>query len=86
MGDLFTPMHILLIVLVALLFFGPSKLPELGRGVGKMLREFKAGAKGLYSDDNQQQQEIKPLPNKDQSEPARIDVVDVKHTDENRLP
>lgn len=40
MGAL-SPMHIILIVLVALLLFGPSKLPELGRGFGRMFREFK---------------------------------------------
>jgi sec-independent protein translocase protein TatA len=49
--ELFTPGHILLIVLVALLLFGPAKLPELGRGFGKMLREFKSGVKGITSDD-----------------------------------
>jgi len=85
MGDLFTPMHILLIVLVALLFFGPSKLPELGRGVGKMLREFKAGTKGLLSEE-ERQPDSKPLPVKDRNEASRIEIVDIKHTDENRLP
>ncbi|MGI6125527.1 MAG: twin-arginine translocase TatA/TatE family subunit [Planifilum sp.] len=32
---------LILILVVALLLFGPSKLPELGRAVGKTLREFK---------------------------------------------
>jgi sec-independent protein translocase protein TatA len=36
-----SPWHIILIALVALLLFGPNKLPELGRGFGKMFREFK---------------------------------------------
>jgi sec-independent protein translocase protein TatA len=40
MGAL-SPWHIILIALVALLLFGPNKLPELGRGFGKMFREFK---------------------------------------------
>jgi sec-independent protein translocase protein TatA len=34
----------LLIALIALLLFGPSKLPELGRAVGRTLKEFKKGA------------------------------------------
>lgn len=40
MGAL-SPWHIILIATVALLLFGPNKLPELGRGFGKMFREFK---------------------------------------------
>ena len=38
---LFQPMHLLVILVIALLFFGPGKLPELGAGIGKSLREFK---------------------------------------------
>ncbi|WP_034386828.1 twin-arginine translocase TatA/TatE family subunit [Deinococcus sp. YIM 77859] len=33
--------EVLIILLVALLVFGPRKLPELGRGVGQALREFR---------------------------------------------
>jgi sec-independent protein translocase protein TatA len=40
MGGL-SPWHIILVAAVALLLFGPNKLPELGRGFGKMFREFK---------------------------------------------
>ncbi|MCQ6562678.1 twin-arginine translocase TatA/TatE family subunit [Paenibacillus mendelii] len=42
----------ILIVLVALLLFGPNKLPELGRAFGRTLKEFKAGAKDLMDDDD----------------------------------
>ncbi|MVO98514.1 twin-arginine translocase TatA/TatE family subunit [Paenibacillus lutrae] len=50
----FSPWHILLIAVVALLLFGPSKLPELGRGFGRMFREFKDATNGLASDDSSQ--------------------------------
>jgi sec-independent protein translocase protein TatA len=43
---------IILLVLIALLLFGPNKLPELGRAFGRTLREFKKGANDLM-DDNQ---------------------------------
>ncbi|GAA3404174.1 twin-arginine translocase TatA/TatE family subunit [Paenibacillus hodogayensis] len=43
MGDMLAPSHIITIILVALLLFGPKKLPELGRGAGMMMREFKNG-------------------------------------------
>lgn len=42
---------IILLVIVALLLFGPNKLPELGRAFGKTLREFKNGAKEIMEDD-----------------------------------
>lgn len=44
--NLLRPTHLLLLVIAALLLFGPSKLPELGRSFGTMLREFKKGARG----------------------------------------
>jgi sec-independent protein translocase protein TatA len=42
----------LLIIIVALLLFGPSKLPELGRAFGRTLREFKNGARDLIGNDD----------------------------------
>jgi sec-independent protein translocase protein TatA len=38
---LFQPMHLLVILFIALLVFGPKKLPELGRGLGDGIRSFK---------------------------------------------
>ncbi|MBM7702407.1 twin-arginine translocase TatA/TatE family subunit [Metabacillus iocasae] len=43
--------EIILIVFVALLLFGPKKLPELGKAVGNTLREFKNATKGLMDDE-----------------------------------
>ncbi len=39
---LFQPMHLLLIAGIALLVFGPKKLPELGKGIGEGIRGFKS--------------------------------------------
>ncbi len=41
MGDLFSGPHILLIGLIVVLMFGGKKIPELMRGLGKGIREFK---------------------------------------------
>lgn len=38
---------LILIVMLALIIFGPKKLPELGRAVGTTLREFKQSTKGI---------------------------------------
>ena len=43
---LFQPMHLLMIFGIALLVFGPKKLPELGKGIGEGLRGFKSAMKG----------------------------------------
>jgi sec-independent protein translocase protein TatA len=43
MGEgLLQPMHLLLIFGIALLVFGPKKLPELGKGLGEAIRGFKS--------------------------------------------
>jgi sec-independent protein translocase protein TatA len=38
---LFQPMHLLVVLFVALLVFGPKKLPELGKGLGDGIKSFK---------------------------------------------
>ncbi len=42
---LFQPMHLLLILLICLVVFGPSKLPELGKGLGEGIRGFRDAMK-----------------------------------------
>jgi sec-independent protein translocase protein TatA len=43
---LFQPMHLLVIFAIALLVFGPKKLPELGKGLGESIRGFKQALGG----------------------------------------
>ena len=46
MGEgLFQPFHILLIIAIALLIFGPSKFASLGKGLGEGIRNFKSSMK-----------------------------------------
>jgi sec-independent protein translocase protein TatA len=42
--------ELLIILAIALVIFGPSKLPQIGSGLGKAIRDFK---KGVSSDDNE---------------------------------
>lgn len=51
LGFTLGPAEIAVIVLVVLLIFGPSKLPQLGSSVGKMLRGFKKEMKSINEDD-----------------------------------
>jgi len=41
-GELLQPMHLLLILVIALLLFGPGKLPQIAANMGKSIREFKS--------------------------------------------
>jgi sec-independent protein translocase protein TatA len=42
---LFQPTHLILILLIATIFFGPKKLPELGKGLGEGIRGFREAMK-----------------------------------------
>jgi sec-independent protein translocase protein TatA len=44
------PLEITLILVVLLLLFGAKRLPEIGRSMGKSLKEFKSATKGLADD------------------------------------
>ena len=45
------PLEIVLVLVVALIVFGPKRLPELGHGLGRGMREFKESVTGEKSDD-----------------------------------
>ncbi|HAM53214.1 MAG TPA: twin-arginine translocase TatA/TatE family subunit [Nitrospiraceae bacterium] len=38
---LFQPLHLIIILAIALIIFGPGKLPQVGAGLGQSIREFK---------------------------------------------
>lgn len=62
----FGPTEIILILLIALVLFGAKRLPEIGKSLGKGIKEFKTGVKGL-GDDVREGME-------DDAEPKRSDV------------
>ncbi len=43
--------ELLIAAIIALLIFGPSKLPEIAKGVGKAIRNFRSSANGLDEND-----------------------------------
>lgn len=65
----------LLIVIAALLLFGPNKLPDLGRAVGRTFREFKEATRDIVED----QPEVK------RTEVAAVQV-EASKPDHRRLP
>ncbi len=44
---------LIIILVIALILFGPAKLPQLGKAVGETLREFKSSTRDLIEDDEQ---------------------------------
>ena len=50
MGELFQPMHLIILAVIVIFLFGGRKLPELGKGLGEGLRSFKEGMKGIQDE------------------------------------
>ena len=46
------PMELIIVLVIALIVLGPKKLPEVGRSVGKGMREFKDSLNGITDDDD----------------------------------
>lgn len=46
---LLQPMHLILILIIAVIFFGPKRLPELGKGLGEGIRGFKDAFSGNHN-------------------------------------
>ena len=67
----------LIILLVVLLVFGPSKLPQLGEGIGKMLRGFKKEMKGMEEDKKADAAAAVEAPKSDSSGDDKADEIDV---------
>lgn len=45
-GDILQPTHLIFVLVIALLVLGPKRLPEVGRSLGKGLRDFKTAVSG----------------------------------------
>lgn len=46
------PTEWIIILVIALIIFGPGKLPEVGKGIGRAIREFRRASKGISEDIN----------------------------------
>ena len=60
MEGLLQPTHLFFILLIVLILFGPGKLPELGKGLGKGIREFKDAMRGGMEGSSDKKEEKKP--------------------------
>ncbi|MCR6545790.1 twin-arginine translocase TatA/TatE family subunit [Dehalobacterium formicoaceticum] len=62
--------ELILILVIALIVFGPGKLPEVGASLGRAINEFKNASRELMSDKSaSEEEEVKKIPQKkDQTE------------------
>lgn len=54
------PVELILILIIALVIFGPSKLPQIGRSLGEAIQEFKKGSRAVNDELNNIVSDTKP--------------------------
>ncbi len=69
MEGLFQPMHLLLILIIVLIIFGPSRLPEIGEGLGKSIKGFKKAMSETDKPKEDAKSEAKSIEQKDEKKP-----------------
>lgn len=57
-GDILQPTHLLFVLVIALLVLGPKRLPEVGRSLGRGLRDFRMAMSG----DDREPEPVLPQP------------------------
>ena len=67
------PLEIAIVVIIALIVFGPKRLPEMGRSLGKGMREFKSAITGKEEDEGRR--EIEDSSAAETEEPLEGEVV-----------
>jgi sec-independent protein translocase protein TatA len=53
----FGPLELVLVLVIALLIFGPKKLPEIGKAIGNAIRNFRSSANKLTSEEDEAHEE-----------------------------
>jgi sec-independent protein translocase protein TatA len=72
------PLELIVVLIIALVIFGPKRLPELGRSMGKGIREFRGSISGKGDDDDDDEESSKPAAiegAQDADEPVEGEVV-----------
>ena len=75
MGALLQGNELLVLLAVLLLILGPTKLPQLARGLGQAMREFKKASQGLYDEETVKQ--VKEV-DRNKASPSDVDTETLK--------
>jgi len=70
------PLEIIILLVIVLLIFGPKRLPDLGRSLGRGMREFKDSVTGKDSDDDEPPRLAQTEPAPAESKPAERQTTD----------
>jgi sec-independent protein translocase protein TatA len=76
------PLEIIIVLIIVLVIFGPKRLPDLGRSLGKGMREFKDGVSGIESEPV----ETTPTPTKVELSPPASEPVVQTEPESERQP
>ncbi len=82
----FGPMELVIILAIALLIFGPKKLPEIGRALGKTIKEFKAHTNKMTSDDEEAKEDPKKLSSDEAGQNSVDQSVKTENSNEESRP
>jgi sec-independent protein translocase protein TatA len=63
------PLELIIVLVIALVVFGPKRLPDLGKSLGTGMREFKESITGNSKDDDDEPSELTPAPSEDPAKP-----------------
>jgi sec-independent protein translocase protein TatA len=61
-GDILQPTHLLFVLVIALLVLGPKRLPEVGKSLGRGLRDFRTALSGEDQDRDRPNEVLTPTP------------------------
>ncbi|MGH2954600.1 MAG: Sec-independent protein translocase subunit TatA/TatB [Solirubrobacterales bacterium] len=67
------PLELAIVLIIALVIFGPKRLPDLGRSLGKGMREFKDSISGKDDDDEEEQARLEVEASRPQPDPERVE-------------
>ncbi len=76
------PLELAIVLIIALVIFGPKRLPELGRSMGRGIREFKSSVSGEQDEDDvaAKPAELEESPEPKAEEPVEGEVVAERRT------
>jgi sec-independent protein translocase protein TatA len=76
------PLELAIVLIIALVIFGPKRLPELGKSLGNGIREFKSSVTGSDDDDDSDDDEPPEIENGVEEEETVVDAAAADRTDE----